>query len=899
MRRRAILLVFVPFVLAAQNPADIRRLNSIVVYANQSAAEVNSVTQAVVAYHSALKGKSASSWPGFICPVQPDEYYLKKALEESLPLGDKAASVQKAFNDLKNTAGLIDLKCKALDTYHKLEDHRKDEYAQGKKIIEELVALLDGYHSKQESLRDELSKRYAHSHVAHAYDKTTNVMRLQLDRERKFMDLWKYNLNEEEHTLWIEEKLSESILETADEIKKMEGMKPILKYPASGMWPSFLEGMRSVLKIKRMALDEYNHEARKSDLHANATYLDLINYYNGVLVADYNAFLDYASNDQFYGIKAIAYVPALAIRQRQLDEKPAITSFKDEPVSLPALQRRPGPISVNEFAALENYVDFINESFRQVSHQRDVIHNLSSRASYFASLTSFSGRGSIQFSHDRFSIPMSFYQKAVSESNVLDPEVAAALNMHARGLLAILQEVDQIGIKLEEKTTDKSYERDACKELYKLIERTKVLYDTWDLKKETLYQDLSKVFASFPVPQREKSWTKSAAALRELTELDREALFIAKAYYRNESTERPATGQLDEKTRDVLANQYGNLEGIQKLGRNNGRCPYTPYEDLPKSSRYLSEAFNALKPVRAGQSRYQHPYHTMVYHYNDVVRHLNKFAELSPVPLLKTVLQPELFEIEYPNSGDVKSDLSDDTPTVKSAASIPSKPLEQPARRDDGNASTPNVQLVRDTIYIERRDTVYISEASGDLRSMEGYASNNLILLLDVSGSMNSQGKLPILKESVLQLLDMMREEDQIAIVVFSGRPSVLLKPVSFRYPDKIRKAIRSLKPSGKTDANAGLKLAYKVADENYIRGGNNRIILATDGEFSINEESRNLIGRFADQDIFLSVFDFGKAKSTSANLSAVATKGRGTYQFISRENAGINLIREVKARRK
>jgi Mg-chelatase subunit ChlD len=164
---------------------------------------------------------------------------------------------------------------------------------------------------------------------------------------------------------------------------------------------------------------------------------------------------------------------------------------------------------------------------------------------------------------------------------------------------------------------------------------------------------------------------------------------------------------------------------------------------------------------------------------------------------------------------------------------------------------------------------------------------------------MNSAEKLPLLKSSVLDLLSMMRLEDEVSIISFSEKPKALLTGTSFKEEARIKKAISDLKSSGKTDGNAGLKLAYKVADENYIRGGNNRIILATDGEFSLSDETRQLIEKFSKEDIFLSIFNFGKGAGASKALERIAQLGKGNYQYISKENVDLQLIREAKAKKK
>jgi len=298
----------------------------------------------------------------------------------------------------------------------------------------------------------------------------------------------------------------------------------------------------------------------------------------------------------------------------------------------------------------------------------------------------------------------------------------------------------------------------------------------------------------------------------------------------------------------------------------------------------------------------------MVYQYNDVVEYYNKFASLSPVPLLKTIKQPVLFFVVYPESKSLikhetvpsQQPIADKKETKRDIETKPVTKDKPPLVQHHKNIpATSEIKVVRDTVYIERRDTVYMMDPSENLRSMEGYATNNMVLLLDVSGSMNAPEKLPLLKKSVLDLISMMRKEDELAIVVFSGKPKVLLSPSSFKDDDRIKRAINALKPGGNTDGNAGLKIAYKVANENYIRGGNNRIVLATDGQFVISDETTQLISKFSKEDIYLTVFNFGKGMGASKSLEKLSVLGKGNYEDVSKDNVDFKLIREVKARRK
>jgi secreted protein with Ig-like and vWFA domain len=164
---------------------------------------------------------------------------------------------------------------------------------------------------------------------------------------------------------------------------------------------------------------------------------------------------------------------------------------------------------------------------------------------------------------------------------------------------------------------------------------------------------------------------------------------------------------------------------------------------------------------------------------------------------------------------------------------------------------------------------------------------------------MNTPDKLPLLKKSILLLLKMMRPEDEVSIVIFSGKAKVALQPISFKEEEKIKKVIEQLKSEGQTDGNAGIELAYDVADKNYIRGGNNRIILATDGEFPVNEKTFNLVKKFSGEDIFMTVFNFGKTTLSAKNLKQLAATGKGNYEYVSRENVDVKLISEAKAKKK
>ncbi|QHT67741.1 DNRLRE domain-containing protein [Rhodocytophaga rosea] len=230
-------------------------------------------------------------------------------------------------------------------------------------------------------------------------------------------------------------------------------------------------------------------------------------------------------------------------------------------------------------------------------------------------------------------------------------------------------------------------------------------------------------------------------------------------------------------------------------------------------------------------------------------------------------------------------------------------------------AKVPMATIVHDTVYIDRVrvdtvfvnrlrvDTVYTrpSVQEVDFSPLTNYAFTNLVLLLDVSGSMNSPQKLPLLKQSVKRLLPLLRPEDKVTIVVYSGKAKVMLQAVAGSETAKINQVIDQLQSDGSTDANAGLTLAYKVAGKSYIRGGNNRIILATDGSFSVHPEVHTLIEQKSREEIFLSVFDFSRNNNQSGTpapmLQTLAEKGRGNCVLILPDNSDLKLVKEIKAK--
>ena len=163
--------------------------------------------------------------------------------------------------------------------------------------------------------------------------------------------------------------------------------------------------------------------------------------------------------------------------------------------------------------------------------------------------------------------------------------------------------------------------------------------------------------------------------------------------------------------------------------------------------------------------------------------------------------------------------------------------------------------------------------------------ASNLVFLLDVSGSMGDYDKLPLLQEAFGMLAENLTEKDRISIVTYASEDKIVLEGVSGDKKTKIRRALNSLEAGGGTYGSRGLETAYRIAGENFIEGGNNRIILATDGDLNIGmttqEELEELITEKRESGIFLSVLGFGTGNIKDNKMETLADKGNGNYAYI------------------
>ncbi len=175
--------------------------------------------------------------------------------------------------------------------------------------------------------------------------------------------------------------------------------------------------------------------------------------------------------------------------------------------------------------------------------------------------------------------------------------------------------------------------------------------------------------------------------------------------------------------------------------------------------------------------------------------------------------------------------------------------------------------------------------------ALDNVPPSNLVFLLDVSGSMNDARKLPLLKDALRILVNQLTSKDKVAIVVYAGKSGLVLPSTSADKKGEILNALNNLNAGGSTNGGQGIQLAYKVAQDNFISGGNNRVILATDGDFNVGLSSDDELVRMIEHNrtsgIFLSVLGFGSGNTNDSMMEKLADKGNGNYAYIdSQEEA-------------
>lgn len=192
-----------------------------------------------------------------------------------------------------------------------------------------------------------------------------------------------------------------------------------------------------------------------------------------------------------------------------------------------------------------------------------------------------------------------------------------------------------------------------------------------------------------------------------------------------------------------------------------------------------------------------------------------------------------------------------------------------------------------------------------NLLPWKDYRQNNIVFLIDVSSSMRSKDKLPLLKGSMKQLVKVIRSVDNVSLIIYANEPRVLVEGAAGNEKELLNNAVDSLNAKGRTYGVEGLQKAYEIAERNFIPGANNLVIVATDGEFNSPDFSSydllNLVRTYERKDIHTSVIGFGQATIPMLRMNQIALAGKGSYMHIDSGSDGVEeiLVEEIKKQSK
>ncbi len=300
-------------------------------------------------------------------------------------------------------------------------------------------------------------------------------------------------------------------------------------------------------------------------------------------------------------------------------------------------------------------------------------------------------------------------------------------------------------------------------------------------------------------------------------------------------------------------------------------------------------AFTSCSPKSNAAGNYYTPYVGADY----ITGNTEEYTEITENAFIKTSEQPSsYFSIDantasYPNLRSLIN---------KGVAQIPKDAVrvEEMLNYFDYDYATPTgddilalTSSVFQTPYNSETMLLTIGLAAKEVEFTE--QSNNLVFLIDVSGSMNSEDKLLLVQAAFTMLAENLNDTDRVSIVTYAGEDSVVLDGAYGYEKKKIVGSIEDLSAGGSTAGSKGIRTAYELAEKHFIQGGNNRVILATDGDFNVGltalQDLETFIANKRETGVYFSVFGFGRDNIKSNKMETLALNGNGTYSYIDSKN--------------
>lgn len=838
MRKIHYLLVLAPFLAQAQvgNYDYLHFCDQLMANTNNSVTCLQRLYTDLKEYKKNPAKFNFRYFESYDCIVQPDDKAYAKINGGPANIFKTVDSeLWKLYNDcwLKNGE---------IKAYLRLEDYKTD-IEKGFTLVREMQQLQVAMGKARDKIADKVASEAKTATAAGAYTKPYQLIMNAILHEDALIRKLALNFNDDTFVGYPREEVLKSFLEMDDLLKVITATR--FSIPQPSYLNSCIEGLQLIQQTKQNSLDDFSNEATFDGRYANQLYDNLQNYFNNDILEFYSHFCAQGK---------LNYYP-VALREYDF-EAPAVewplvnTNYSPKAIDSLTITKQQGSVSKAGFTELNDIVYYLDECVRSM---QNMFSSLRMEESTWDNIREGKlPRKNPILKFDKVFVPVSLHGLIIKESKQLPAPYRV-------GLVDQVNDVEQIMLALQENLMELSkymssgdFRTGKVEYVDTKLKTVEMLYGELDQRKEKLFIDVRKAYASY-TPLKTNSWTTTAAALLKATDHSRDILRRMDLHVYHGDNAPISTAAIHEDQRDLIVNQLTYMKGIKQIGSSNGLDPYTPYDYIPGYLKTLEEKVVELKPQIDNKNK---TYGDFLYMHNIIVEQYTKFAQLGlgeneystndpmrPVYLLWYIRQPPKFYHE-----------------IKKPKEVVTAKQEEPVE-------------------------VPVQSVSPEPISFDGYAFNNLVLLLDVSASMNKPERLPLLKESFQQLVRFMRKEDEVSIVIYSGKATLHLPPQSAADTTKIMRAIESLRGDGTTNIADGMKLAYKTANKNFIDDGNNKIIIATDGEFKVGEDLFKLVEKNSPK-IVLSVFDFSQLPDPLKAIQSLAEKGHGNYIKVTPGNS-------------
>ncbi|EAY26947.1 vWA domain-containing protein [Microscilla marina] len=739
-----------------------------------------------------------------------------------------------------------------LKQYYVSKSYQKDKFAHNDEVITAYEKLFAQLQTQSQRLQNQVLRMGKQTYKASdPHHRVERKMRELLRAEDRFQQKIAFSLETISPQANVNEALLKESVQTLE--KHLKALPTINEAPIRGFaimsYTSFLRAANSLLESRRKLWDQSTITYKNSRYRSS--------YYSS-RYSVYSYFKQYVDNcrrNQVYFLYHSQVAPRFSTQALPTPKNgnipPKTNTFQKKPVPPLPLLSHNQPISLKVLSALNNYVECINHSINRnnrlvstiVRHDKTVKRIEAQKKEQADNKklpvnprTKRPRKKYIYYPRyftRNYYYPKSLFYKVQQGSQKLPQAYQLVLNAQMQNIQNILEEMVGLGYQLNEYLKKRGYQTDQFAKSKQILKRYQYLFDIFDAQRNGLQANIQQIKNAYPINKNALPPSRAQQMLNKALTLGEPIMLAAKGFMQKKSQ-----ALLKQTMATPLISEFADVK--IDYSRKNRR--------LKRNWRSVKSFVQATESIAHAQGKYRVSAQTiqgLYYKYNTLIKKFNQSIKVVIQPTLKKMLYPKVLSFE--KVGYTPCDCGDANEVV-------------------------------------------------NMNSMQGFAHNNLMLLLDVSGSMKNE--LPMLKSALKYLVNIMRPEDKVSVVVFGSEAKLMLRPTSAKYKAQIMQAIDTLKSSGRTNGEAGLKLAYQWIQNNYKNNNNNRIILASDGEFSISKGLYQMIEQKAEESIALSVFSFADQLKAYKKLKKLVSLGKGNLEAVAQGNITYKMVREAQSKR-